>query len=135
MSETDRAYLAGIIDGEGTITVWSGRYDHRTVTVAVVMCDKEAVEMFHREFGGCLFYVEKNNPKWKNSWRWAIKSQKAKPVLEAALPYLRIKARQAETALRLIGSFAHVGGRTTPEQRETQRILHERIVSLNRRAA
>lgn len=135
LTETDKAYLAGIIDGEGTITVSKGKYDNRVMAVAVVMCDKEAVDMLYAEFGGCLFYVEKSNPKWNNSWRWAVKSQKAKVFLESVLPYLRVKRRQAEAAIELASSFTHIGGRATVEQRENQKRLHDRIVLLNQRAA
>lgn len=136
LSETDKAYLAGIIDGEGCITVWkSGRYDNRVVTVAVAMNDKQAVDLLYEAFGGCLFHIKKQNPKWNDSWRWAVKSRRAKVVLEALLPYLRVKTRQAEAALELISSFTHIGGRATVEQREKQALLHSQISALNQRAA
>ncbi len=135
MEETDKAYFAGLVDGEGCITVSKGKYDNRVLAVVIVMCDKEPIELLHQSFGGCLFYVEKKNPKWKNSWHWSVKSQKAKPFLEAVLPYLRVKRKQALAALELIDSFTHIGGRATVEQREKQRILHERISALNQRVA
>jgi hypothetical protein len=134
-SETDKAYYAGIIDGEGCITVSKGKYDHRTLTVAVVMCDEKPVRDLFKEYGGCLFFIEKSNPKWRNAWRWAVKQQKAKRFLEDVLPYLRVKQEQAVTGLVLIGSFTHIGGRATVEQRENQRGLHEKIVQLNSRIA
>lgn len=133
LSEVEKAYLAGILDGEGCITVSKGKYDNRVVQVYVAMCDKQAIDLFHDSFGGCIFYLVQKNPKWTNSWRWSIKSQRAKLVLLELMPYLRVKRRQAETALELIGSFTHIGGRATIAQRENQQRLHERIKSLNQR--
>jgi hypothetical protein len=134
LSETDKAYLAGIIDGEGCITVCKGaKYDNRVVTVAVVMNDREAVDMLFAAFGGCFFEVKKSNPKWNDSFRWAVKQRKAKIALEAVLPYLRVKDRQARLALEFISSFTHIGGRATVEQRERQCQLHQQISSLNQR--
>ena len=124
LSETDKAYLAGIIDGEGCITV---------LTVAVVMNDKEAVQMLYDAFGGCLFFVKRGNAKWHDSWRWAVKQRKAAVALEAFLPYLRVKDRQAQIALEFISSFTHIGGRATAEQREKQSLLHRQISALNQR--
>ncbi len=136
LTDTEKAYLAGIIDGEGCITVCkSSRYDNRVITVAVAMNDREAIDILFEHFGGCLFELKKQNPKWNDGWRWAVKQRKAKVVLEAVLPYLRIKDRQAILALEFIASFTHIGGRATPEQREKQSQLHQQISALNQRAA
>lgn len=133
LSEVDKSYLAGIMDGEGTITVWkSDRYDHRVLCVAVVMTKRHAVDMLHVEYGGCLKLYASKKPEWADKWRWQVKSRKAQRVLEELLPYLRVKRTQALLGVALASSFTHIGGRCTPEQRELQRSLHEQIQVLNR---
>lgn len=134
LTEAEKAYLAGIIDGEGCITICKGaRYENRVVTVAVAMNDREPLDLLFNIFGGCFVTLRKNNPKWRDGWRWAVKQRKAKVVLEAVLPYLRVKHRQVVLALEFINSFTHIGGRATTAQREKQCQLHSQISALNQR--
>lgn len=127
--------MAGIIDGEGCITVCKGsRYDNRVITVGIAMNDKQAIDMFYEAFGGCRVALPRQNPKWHDGWRWAVKQRKAKVAIEAFMPYLRIKNEQARLALEFIDSFTHIGGRATVEQRTKQAALHAQISALNQRA-
>ena len=63
----DLAYLAGIIDGEGCITIkYNKRTDVHFVALSVGMTELPAVELMVRVFGGKL---RKELPGGKNSVR------------------------------------------------------------------
>ncbi len=109
--ELDLAYMAGILDGEGCITIARSmprnRYDDRrrnplwwsstcyTLGVAVAMTDPIPPYMFHFEFGGSLIYS-----KSRHMWRWGVYANLAVGVLTTLLPYLKGKKPQAELGIR-----------------------------------
>jgi len=99
-----RAYLAGIIDGEGYIGIcrrytgrakkWSPAY---SVRMSLSMTDREPVELFAFTFGGSL--RRRYRPPHKPIWELTLTCRRAATVIRALLPYLRAKRRQAETVL------------------------------------
>ena len=97
------AYSAGIIDGEGTITIakTGGTQDKpRYALRATVTSTDECLPLFlSLNFGGGVRLIESNSPKHKDCWCWEISSRKAVKFLSAILPYLRIKHPQAELAI------------------------------------
>lgn len=107
-SETDLAYAAGIIDGEGCIGVYGyvrpsialgKRY---SLTVRVSMVDSEPPTFLHETFGGYLGHLhcpsrQKNNQRAQ--YYWCIAAQKARQFLIVVLPYLRARRKQAEVAI------------------------------------
>ncbi len=124
-------YLAGFFDGEGSITVCGGKtkYSLRVICANMV---KEAVEPFHEKFGGGMYLIKhKNNPNWKDCWRWQCNSRQAEVCIRAMLPHLRVKRRAAELALELYSLMPNTGKgcykpRVTPEVRAKR----DRVVSL-----
>lgn len=101
------AYAAGLIDGEGCITMnkyWDSRYNscsHRYwVIVIVAMSDEMPLRLLWKRWGGSLTQRKRKNKKWKQMWVWQINCQKAYRFLEDILPYLIVKKPQAELALQ-----------------------------------
>ncbi len=101
MTEVDRAYLAGIIDGEGTIGVRKGiRKDSGGVryapTVRVQMVDQEAIDLLRENFNGSYYYVRKgklsNN---RDQHLWVMDFRNGHKFIEEILPFLRVKKPQA----------------------------------------
>ncbi len=112
------AYAAGIIDGEGSISV--SKCNHRkgaanpgyAITIDVAMKDGRVIDWLFGTFGGSV-RQESNNPScyrkspdgriYKNCtlYHWYIKCNKAAEVLKRVLPFLKLKKRQAELAIRL----------------------------------
>ena len=95
-SATDRAYLAGIIDGEGSIGVL---YDHplpfvrNRVSVVVVNTDQGLLDWLS-EIGGRI-------SRSTNAMRWEVTARaEVIELLAAVIPYMRIKREVAELALR-----------------------------------
>jgi len=112
MQETDLAWAAGIIDGEGYIT-FADTQSRRgfTVCVGVNSTDEIMVPELRRLFGGNL-YVRKTTHK--PQLNWALTSREAiADALIAMLPYLRVKKDQALELLAAIERKRRGGYHTT----------------------
>jgi len=115
---TDLAYLAGIIDGEGTIGIYrkggTTKRPHYEGTVIVVQRDPTIPQWIQQRFGGSLihrvFRIRGGKRDRYTYWRWYLIGKKIGPFLERCLPYLIIKREQAECAIELAGTILR-GGR------------------------
>lgn len=134
------AYTAGIIDGEGSITIVnaSGYY---YIRVNVTMSDKgyRVLEFLNREYGGKL---EKERPAEGNrraSRMWRVSNAEAVSVIEAVYSFLKLKREQAFIALQLSDLIRdaekHANGRTvwTDELKSRAEVFRLRMVELNAR--
>ena len=106
MTRTERAYLAGLIDGEGCISMfWNNSNDglngSTMARVHICMCDEPLIEWIKERVGSGTIYVRPHEPE--KGWRpistivWTGRS--AVPMLRQVLPYLRLKKRQARIFL------------------------------------
>jgi len=114
LTETQKAWLAGIIDGEGYIgIVQQPRKDtdkkfNYTLVVKVASTDAEMIPTCFEWTGiGNVGYKESKNPKWADARTWQIANRQAKYFLEAIEPYLIVKKNQARVALEFHGCKKH----------------------------
>ena len=104
INETDNAYLAGLIDGEGCISlvVQKGknakRYD---LKVIIRMVDLNALLFAQLHYGGRIT-ITKNLPPRRNTFVLSFYGKKACWVLKEILPYLKVKKKQASIAISFI---------------------------------
>jgi hypothetical protein len=110
------AYCAGFFDGEGNIS-FPGGYISLGVSQRVI----EPVQLFQDLFGGSIYYpngrqegtvrsMGRDFPKGDVTFRWQKTGvANCRPVLEAFLPLLLTKKRQAELCLEWISLTAPVG--------------------------
>lgn len=98
LSATDWAYIAGIIDGEGTVSVAlrEPRYFRPHVTIATTTL--ALVEYFER-FG--FYGVFATNSDGRMYWRVTISGFSVADFLRGALPHLIIKREHAELLIEL----------------------------------
>lgn len=146
-----RGYLAGILDGEGSIVAHisrSGPKDARAkgrrywgITVQVKMTNKAVIELLQREYGGHIqIIVEKGaRAHFRTLYGWRALNRHVVPVLKDTMPWLLIKREQAQAAIRLAELSARVekgraGLNNVSAVREKQRLI-QRIVELNGRKA
>jgi len=98
----DWAYLAGLVDGEGCITInhnKSERYYSGLLTIGMV--DEDIVRWCHKFTGfGCI-YKHTGKGNCQDSFIWTVRTRQAAVVLEKLLPYLRVKKLQALIVLEL----------------------------------
>ena len=103
------AYLAGIVDGEGTISVrFYPKRNERSIAIQVGNTSSKLLNYLYDTFGGTIDrgYKTKGNKLFR-LWKVAG-SIICKRFLIGLKPYLVIKEDQAETALEFIKSFRHV---------------------------
>lgn len=93
---TDLAYIAGIIDGEGYIGVYGGTTTPHVLTVGIKMCDPEAIGVIVDTFGGASSGYEN---ELAYVFRWIVANRRAYDFLKAIRPFLRVKAEQADWAI------------------------------------
>lgn len=99
-SDLDRAYMAGLIDGEGSIQiVILNKSKHYFQTrIAIAMANPEAIEWAHKVFGG-RFYRHRNNYNVKTAkdlYRVDWTGSTVMPLIREVYPFLKVKQPQAE---------------------------------------
>ena len=100
------AYLAGLIDGEGSIYISVDKRHHTIfhfLEVSISNTARSLIDWLLNEFGGTekLSGSARRN-ECPEQWVWVIRGYRAEPYLKAVLPYLVIKHRQAHLALEFL---------------------------------
>jgi hypothetical protein len=140
-------YIAGIIDGEGTITfcvakkLLANGYLSKSLNtrVKVPNCDVRLLKMLKKQFGGYLFPVKRRSKKHRIVWIWELCSARTViPFLTQIEPRLIIKRKQAQIVLhmaRLNAAAPHGGAhRKKPAWKKTIETRYlKRIRALNQR--
>ena len=106
-----RLYAAGVVDSDGSIgirldtcamrvrKVKAGPVYKERVTLKQI--EPQAVDLLHEAFGGSRFISAPQNPRAQPLHSLQIVDRMASTFLEAILPYLLIKRRQAELCIEL----------------------------------
>lgn len=113
------AYLAGILDGEGCITIFHEKKFKTTYILSVVVAMRcpTVVKLFASEFGGSLCL------RGSGVLAWTIRSNKAMHMLRQLLPYLVVKKKQAEVGIAFQSNKKNLRFKS---QAEVNRIVLER---------
>lgn len=93
---TERAYLAGLIDGEGCITKTPDAW-----RVAIFNTDEKVIAWLLR-FGGNIHWRTRpaTRQHWKPSAQWHVSNLRdLLALLESVRPYMVIKAEKADLAI------------------------------------
>lgn len=102
------AYIAGIIDGEGSIGFRKGK--NQTIHLYVSNTHMPLLDWLKNKCGGticcyikiCLMDCQENHfHKRHRCWRWTVQGERAAIILQNILPYLIIKKQQTEKVLKL----------------------------------
>lgn len=108
--ESVLAYLAGIVDGEGSISVRRSTYAMRhdngggaifSERIKVKMVDPQAVDLLHNRFGGRRCIESPAAKRGKPLHSWEATGRVAHAAIVALRPYLRVKAAQADNCFGL----------------------------------
>lgn len=103
---TELAYVAGIIDADGYVTAASSLHKGRRYVgpaVGIAGNRREPHDLAAAMFGGNVrIYIPRGErAHHQPQFQWQLYGARAIVVLEAVLPYLRVKRRQAELCLGL----------------------------------
>lgn len=101
--ETDLAYLAGIVDGEGSFDLKLQVTGSLSLTLHIYNSDKPLFDWTVETFGGRLYEIHRKatalRPQWQPVYDWNIAGQPARDLIERMLPYLKVKPAQARLAI------------------------------------
>ncbi|HEX3523619.1 MAG TPA: LAGLIDADG family homing endonuclease [Stellaceae bacterium] len=135
---TDLAYLAGFIDGEGSISIFPGTSRGRrrdNLRLDIYNTNEAVLQWIKRTFGGRIHKV--GRPKARNTkqeYVWAAGAQCAAQILKACLPFLKIKRTQAELFIQHQATSRRNGRYyTPPEILAVRNDIVAKMASLNRR--
>ena len=101
---TTLAYLAGVIDSDGYISIHrscrAGKLYHAPI-IGISGTRTQPHELAQSIWGGKIHCYVPKNPRHRPQYQWLRQGIAAPPIIEALLPYLRVKAEQASLALEL----------------------------------
>ena len=109
------AYLAGIIDGEGSIYIGNFSSNPKTGTknyqtsMEVTNTDANLINWLMENFGGRRYmYTKAQLPKSSNLevHRWIVAGNLLTELCHLLMPYLIIKKRQAEIMIKMRKTFS-----------------------------
>ena len=120
VEETVKAYIAGIIDADGSIGIYRAGMNY-FAKVTVTMAEIEAVDLIHEMYGGTI-HVRPQVGDRRVMKVLSLAYNRARIVLEDILPYLRVKRQQAVLAIEVHKTVS----------KERRRELAEQITKLNR---
>ena len=130
------AYAAGIIDGEGCITITKNKATQKgavashyhSLRIEVSMCDKKVIDFFYENFGGAR--TAKARPNHKPYYKWAITSAAAEEFLKTIYPYLVGKIDQADLAFAFRKSFGSSRRLISTETNKERDEYHRAMMAL-----
>lgn len=139
-TKIELAYLAGLIDGEGSIGLYettspNAGWRNYGLNLIVNMCDIEGIELLRSIYGGHLSMRKKSKACHRQQYRLKLGRHATYACLKDLLPYLRIKRLQAELAIQFaatVGDHNRKGrGAKLPQEIVDQR----NIISLQLKEA
>lgn len=148
------AYLAGVIDSDGTIGIKKNTYAVRVIKdsaqatyserIHIRQVTREALDLLAKTFGGNVTTEHPSALRGKMLYKWGVTDLRAIEVLNALLPFLRIKKRQALNCLalrklknkskiaRLAKGRGHVGSAPRPKSlSDAMQLIYEKAKGLN----
>ena len=137
ITEADKAYLAGIIDGEGCIdiNVRRGKCGVGTHSARLVITQSnQPFLVYLKDMWGGLGSVHGlgGDRPGKKIYRWSITNNQCVFILRQALQYLRIKRPQADLAIELQLSRNKNGARLSQETLDYRGDIKRKVSDLNR---
>ena len=97
MIDCDWAYAAGIIDGEGSISIHRKQKSF-VLAVQVGVTDLILVDWMWITFGGNINHYQPPGDR-KEVFIWKLHGTKAQEFIRGIMPYLKLKIEKAELAL------------------------------------
>lgn len=114
----EKAYIAGLFDGEGSITLSRNHANqHRSPVVSVSNNFRELLDPLIELYGGCLVNKPARKETHQHSFDWRITNRRTLPFLRDILPYMR-HPEKLRRAMLILSEYLDVtprNGKYTPE--------------------
>ena len=139
-TETDRAWAAGFLDGEGCFTLLknSSKSQHETtrgVNISAIQVKKEPLIRLQKILGGRINGPVKNGNRAKqDAYCWRISNaEEAKKAIEIVFPYLQGKEEDAAIVYSYSLTVGKPGRRnTSSSSKKIRQNLIDRLVILRK---
>ena len=135
---TDLAYLAGIVDGEGCITItenMKGGRNYYRLVLDITNTSYDLMQWLEDTFSHTIRTSYYRSTNRTDMYGWTASGNQAQDLLRLILPYLIIKKPQAEIALEM--NIAPYGGGSnhsySADEEEWRKCLCNDIHRMNKR--
>lgn len=103
------SYLAGIIDGEGTIGIHKSHHKYTNIEggytyqqyLEVTNTNILLLDWLVENFGGSISKRYKSSERHKDAYKWFVTGRKSYKLIKTIRSYLLIKQEQADCAIEL----------------------------------
>lgn len=137
LSDVEAAYLAGLVDGDGSMFIIKVRKKNRKKeftgsvgyipTIRVTNTHRFMIELCDK-YGG--FWQDQDfTTDWKQVYRWILSTNLCKWYLPLIFPYLNIKRKQGEVMMKALSECKGSGHSVDHEKMELYR---KQLQKLNR---
>ncbi|MEW5758266.1 MAG: hypothetical protein AB1755_02170 [Candidatus Omnitrophota bacterium] len=134
LKEVEKAYLAGIVDGEGTVTLMRHhRNETHTPYVSVANNNLKLLKWIKIKIGGVVISKKKRMSHHNNSYAWYVCQNRAIDFLNEIKRYLIIKKPQADLITEKYKSVTNRAGKYTKALLNKKMRLVAKIRKLNQR--
>ncbi len=133
LSASDAAYLAGLIDGEGTITLTrKHKNENRQLAITIANTEKQLLDFCLNTIGvGKITRKRTEKNHHTASFTYAIYNRQALSLIEQILPYLRsYKANRAKLLLDKYISLTPRNGKYTTEQLIKRKNFEKQVLAI-----
>lgn len=109
LTDIELAYIAGIIDGEGTVSISSNKSALRNGVcpvqyngrITVVNTSVSLLDWLNTRIGGAQMRTRKTKPEYKDVYVLIVNGCASAMLCKRLLPYLVVKKKQAELVIEL----------------------------------
>ena len=147
LKNTDLAYIAGFIDGEGTIGIfkvektnaahkahWNPSYRLRLFITQTSLVPLHYIRDFYP--GGYITLKKRYNLTHKDCFTLGYTGKLAAQILKDCRPYMMVKDKEADLALDFIDNMVLIdrslGKRLLPQEVERREVTYQKMKELNR---
>lgn len=134
-TDTELAYLAGIIDGEGCFYIQRTGGKFHTLRLFVMNTFKPLIDYLYKTYGGFQYSRKKEDSTWKIRHEWFVDRENLDELLPLLRPYLINKKEHLEIAIEFRKTFPKIRTyyRIPDEFVAIREDCHRRIKVLNKK--
>ena len=133
LGQTDAAYIAGIIDGEGTVTLSRRhRSENRQLVISISNTERPLLEYVLNSVGaGKITGKRTYQPHHSASYTYAISNRQALALLNQVVPYLKTyKAKRSDIILRDYIRLTPRNGYYSPEIKKARTEFEHEVMTI-----
>ena len=144
---TIKAWTAGIIDGEGTVSIIKHKraefekhvFPGLQMRLRVANTNKDMLSLLQLSWGGNIYAPKRRREGHKQAYFWDIGCSRAVRVLESILPYLITKHNHAQLGIiyqdRVNKKIGRNGKYLSSREKEMRLSMYEQMKVLNRKGS